>query len=225
MQNNFYLTILLLFFSVTTFSQASKGDIEIGVDVGYNYSLIFHDIGMPEPIDGFNVAGSLDYYFSDRWSIKGKVIYDEKGWDGTFYFGPYFIFQSNYDKIYRLNYITVPVMANYHFAKKRNWYLNFGPYVGFLLNAENTTNGLDIKNQFNTTDVGIAYGIGVKVPLNNNLKMFFEIDQQGGFRNIFKKEYNDFGNFYYNNEAAVNVRGSFNIGLLYQFNHNNTIQK
>ncbi len=211
MKKVFFIAFLLIAFSFNTYGQPGKGDVELGVDVGYNFSLILNSRGISGATDGVNFAGAIDYYFSDRWSLKGKVIYDQKGWDGEIYFGPGFWIRSEYDKIYELNYITVPIMANFHFGKKRNWYVDFGPYLGFLLDAENTTTSMSITNVFNPIDVGFAYGIGVKIPLNNNLTVFFEIDEQGGLKNIFK----DF-NYDYNNEFGLNIRGSLNVGLIYQ---------
>lgn len=211
MKKLFWIAVLLMSSSLNIYAQPGKGDVELGVDVGYNFFLILNSRGISGVNDGINFACTVDYYFSDRWSLKGKVIYDQKGWDGEIYFGPGFWIRSEYDKIYELNYITVPIMANLHFGKKRNWYVDFGPYVGFLLDAENNTTGSSIKNVLNPIDFGFAYGIGVKIPINNNLKFFAEIDEQVGFKNIFK----DF-NYDYNNEYGLNIRGSLNVGLIYQ---------
>jgi len=47
--------------------------------------------------------------------LKGKLIYDQKGWDNDV------ILDSNtgdyYPTNYDVNYLTVPVMANWHFGK------------------------------------------------------------------------------------------------------------
>ena len=87
---------------------------------------------------------------------------------------------------------------------KKNWYLNFGPYVGFLVNAKESRFDFDVKNAFETTDVGLAYGIGVKIPVSEYLKIFIEFDGQGGFTNIFKDPYFD---------NTTNSRGALNVGL------------
>ena len=69
-------------------------------------------------------------------------------------------------------------------AAKKNWYLNFGPYVGFLLSAKATTNNLDVKSFFNSTDAGIDIGVGVKFPVGENTKFFVEFNAEGGIANI-----------------------------------------
>ena len=85
-----------------------------------------------------------------------------------------------------------------------NLHLDFGPYFGFLLDAEETRFGTDITDSFNTNDFGLGLGIGVKIPVSNKLKLFFELDGQGGFNDIFKE------NAY---SAVTNSRSSFNFGL------------
>lgn len=193
--------ILIVLSSTTVLFAQKKGTTELGFNFGYNNSSarsseISSDLG-----SGFNVGFAMDYYFSDRWSIKGKLIYDQKGWDNGFITD--LDTGTTYETDYNLNYLTIPVMANWHFAKKRNWYLNFGPYLGMLLSAKETRFGLDLKEGFNGTDFGLALGIGVKIPVSDQMKLFLEYEGQSGFTNIFKES----------NETITNSRSSFNVGL------------
>lgn len=190
----------MLGFSTLTTAQ-KKGDIELGFNIGYNTSTVASSQDNADSGSGVNVGIAADYYFSDRWSIKGKLIYDQKGWDNGFLED---LDTGNFYKTdYNVNYLTVPVMANWHFAKKRNWYLNFGPYVGFLLSAEETKFGFDVKNGFNSTDFGLAVGIGVKIPVSDKLKISLEYEGQSGVSNIFKES----------NTTVTNSRSSINVGV------------
>jgi hypothetical protein len=179
-----------------------RGDVELGVNLGFNKSSVSNDKNQSDQGAGFNFAGSVDYYFSNRWSLKGKLIYDQKGWDNDV------IQDSNtgyyYPTNFNVNYLTVPVMANWHFGKTRNWYLDFGPYIGFLLNAKDTHYGTNVTNAFNTTDFGLSLGIGVKIPVSDKIKIFIEMDGQGGATNIIKD------NPY---SAITNSRSSLNFGM------------
>lgn len=181
----------------------SKGNVEFGFNGGLNTSLIADSNGTSDYRSGFNAGASADFYFSNNWSLKVKAIYDRKGWNND-------VIEDSQGTLYRTNYqldyITVPVMANFHFGNTRNWYINFGPYVGFLLNAEDTRFNTDVKSDFNTTDVGLAAGLGVKIPISNYAKIFLEYDLQSGFTDVFKQDYN----YGYN---AVNFRNSFNVGI------------
>ncbi|KOS05106.1 hypothetical protein AM493_02930 [Flavobacterium akiainvivens] len=180
----------------------SKGNIEFGVNTGVNFSTISSGEywGSADTSTGFNVAASLDFYFSDRWSIKVKPTYDRKGWDGDYVT----VDGNDYPTDYNVDYLTVPVMANWHFGSKRNWYLNFGPYAGFLLSAKDTRFDTDVKNALNSTDIGLAFGIGVKIPVSDKIKIFFEYEGQSGFSDAFKDNYT--GNVY-------TSRNSLNVGL------------
>ncbi|MGX7668554.1 porin family protein [Flavobacterium pedocola] len=200
------LAVLALGFAVSVGAQ-TKGDVEFGVNLGFNSSSVSSQDDTSEYSSGINFGGSIDYYFSDRWSIKGKLIYDQKGWDEGFIYidsnDPMFP-SGYYETDYNLNYLTIPVMANWHFGKKRNWYLNFGPYVGFLMDAKETRFDLDVKDAFNSTDAGLAFGIGVKIPLNDKLRLFIEYEGQAGLSDLF--EYTEEDNY-------TNSRGALNIGL------------
>jgi opacity protein-like surface antigen len=195
------IVVSMVFVFTTVTVAQTKGDVEFGFNVGYNTSTVSTTDDSAESGNGFNVGFAADYYFSDRWSIKGKLIYDQKGWDNGFVTdsdsGVSFVTD------YNLNYLTVPVMANWHFGKKRNWYLDFGPYVGFLMSAEDTKFGLDLKDSFNSTDFGLNFGIGVKIPVSNKMKLTFEYEGQSGLSNIFKDS----------DTNVLNSRSSLNIGL------------
>ncbi len=196
------LTVIFIFGLATYSWSQKKGDVEFGLNIGLNNSTASDDASDFDPGYGFNVGGSIDYYFSSDWSIKAKLIYDQKGWNNDF------IEDVNTGNVYptdvNLNYVTVPVMAGWHFGKTRNWYLNFGLYMGVLLEAKETRFDSDISEYFNDNDMGLALGIGVKIPVSNKLKIFFEFDGQGGFNDVLR-----------NNQysALTNTRSSLNFGI------------
>ena len=211
----FYLSsIFICIFSVAGFAQ-QKTDVEFGVQAGYNRSGV--DLGAgatgDKTISGFNAGIYADMYWNDRWSMKVKVLYDQKGFAQEDVYYNVLIYGlspglpaptiTTYENI-SINYITVPLMANWHFGHARRWYLDFGPYVGFLLSAKDKANSQDLTSQYNTIDIGLAAGIGFKLPVSKRLKLFVEYDAQNGISNAGPK---------YNGLIYQNVRGSFNIGV------------
>jgi opacity protein-like surface antigen len=198
-----FITLLSIGSFLTAFSQ-EKGSFEFGVPTGLNISTVRS--GSNTNSSGriaFNAGAFGDYFFSDRWSIKVKLTYDQKGWNDGF------IRLDNGESVktdYKLDYLTIPVMANWHFGKKRNWYLNFGPYAGILLSAKETAFNMDLKDYIQSTDFGIAMGIGVKIPITEKIKILFEFDQQSGFTDIIK---NNMGS------SFQNIRSSINTGLVF----------
>jgi opacity protein-like surface antigen len=195
-------TTLFMVVGISTLALAQKGKTEFGLGIGYSgaYVSTGNSNENTDAIGGVNIALSFDQYFSDAWSLKAKLTYDQKGWaNGFLDLGTTSI--NNVD--FKLNYITVPVMANWHFGRTHNWYLDFGPYVGFLTSATESYTGSDVKSSFNTTDGGLAAGIGVKIPVSDKIKFFIEYEGQSGVVNIFQTSDN----------TVLNNRGSFNIGI------------
>ena len=202
MKKLFTTSILIFGFALISSAQ-SKGDVEFGFNIGINSSsMTVSDSNLqPTPGSGINLGFAADYFFSNRWSIKSKIIYDQKGWDkGFFEVTP----TNTYITDYNLNYLTIPVMANFHFGRKREWNVNFGPYTGFLTSAKETTGGVDVKSLFNSTDFGLSYGIGLKLPVSNKLKINFEYEGQSGLSNSFKES---------NGLRIRNSRSAFNVGI------------
>ncbi len=199
------ITILVILGAYSaTFAQQTKGDVELGIYAGFSYANVSGG-GLVNAGNksGFNAGVAADFYFSNRWSLKTKLIFDQKGW-GDGFFSTVNDNNSNFKTDYRLNYITLPVMANWHFGKKRNWYLNFGPYVGYLAAAKATDISTDVKDYFHNTDFGIAAGIGTKIRLSDNIKLLLEYDEQAGLTDIFKSN---------PGSAIRNGRASLNVGF------------
>ena len=197
------LAILLGCYSLTFAQQ--KGSVEFGANIGYNNSYVNETYSnrSSDLIGGLNTGLFVDSYFSSDWSLKVEVNYDQKGW------GNGFIYDQDGNRIdgvnFRLNYITIPVLASWHFGYTNNWYVHFGPYVGILVGAKETTDDIDVKQIFNTVDAGIDVGIGVKIPISNRARIFFEYDGQGGLTNIFK----DNGDY----SSVQTLRSSINAGI------------
>jgi len=203
----FFTTLLIctgIYFSA---SAQKTNQVEFGVNIGSNESYVIQNqstyyANSSDAVYGFNVGFSAEYYFSNRWGLKGKIIYDQKGWGNGYIIGSD---GSEIDGVnFQLNYITVPVMANWHFGRNRNWYLNFGPYAGFLLSAKETNDNIDVKNAFSSTDFGLALGIGLKIPISNNVKFFIEAEGQGGATNITADN---------SGSTVQSERSSLNIGI------------
>lgn len=200
MKKHYLLVFALCCYFLT--NAQDQGDFEYGIFAGLNVSNVstIDNQDASSSRVSFNAGVTGDYYFSERWSLRGSLIYDQKGWSDGFFAIDDQIFTTDY----ALSYLSVPVVANWHFAKKRNWYLNVGPYAGFLLSAKTTENDVDVSDAFKSTDFGLAFGIGVKIPVNNEQHLFIEYGAQSGFTDIFEDN---------PGEAVRNGRSSLNLGF------------
>jgi len=200
--------VALAFIGLSQLQAQDKGTIEFGVGTGLNFASVSDiDGNNADTRTAFNFAVSGEYYFSDRWGIKARLMYDSKGWAEGF-IQTFDVNQGTMVTItdFRLNYLTIPVMANWHFGSTRKWYLNFGAYAGFLLNAEAVETGDDVSDGITGTDFGIAFGIGYKFQVADKVKLFVEFDAQSGLTDIFENNTGD---------SVLNARSSINIGALF----------
>ena len=175
-----------------TFSNAQsreKGTIELIPQIGFSSSNYYGGDSGP----GNNATSSVsygvgaDYFFNDRWSLRSGLLYQTMG-------SEYGEFED------KLNYLTIPVNANWHFGSTRKWNLNFGPSVGFIMSAE--TNGEDVKEFVNSTQVGLNVGIGYKIEVSPTFSILVDYQSMTGLTDVAKEF--SFRNSY----------GSFNAGAV-----------
>jgi hypothetical protein len=124
----------------------------------------------------FGILGSYD--LNNNWALQVEANYASQGgkkegfqaFPNTMYNASYTYLYANFNQKVILNYIEVPLLAKYTFKLPDNTYkiyVDFGPYVGYLLNAETKDNG-------NSTVFVDKYGakvLSVPNPMNPNTKI------------------------------------------------------
>ena len=151
-----FLISSIVLFSILSVQSQERGDVELGILGGLNVSNLsgledfYTDVIEITDSEsdyrsriGANFGLSVDYYFLDKFSLRAKLLYDSKGAIRNKYLS-YSFFDESYGRIntteetketYRLNYFSLPVMASFHFgfSESKNFNLNLGPYVSFLI--------------------------------------------------------------------------------------------
>ncbi len=156
------IIIYVLFGIGNSGSAQQKGDVEFGANLGGNFATITQDDNGRSNFN-FNINAGVfaDCYFSKQWSVKAKLIYDRKGGNKiNVVFENYPDFKLVTD--FKLDYITLPLMINWHFGETRKWYVGLGPYVGFLMSAEESELGLNIEDEFLKTDWELHLVLDIK---------------------------------------------------------------
>lgn len=199
MKNNLLFTVLAFCSFFTMSAQFEKGDITLSPQLGVNFSTYWStDVNYNARSSAtFGLSGN--YYFSDRWSLKSGLIYNGMG------------AKDGYDNIDKLNYLALPLNASWHFGKKRNWYLNFGPNLNFLLSAESEFSDgskIGIQNSISSFDVGLGLGIGYTFNISESFIMFVDYQGYFGFINADKN-----GVLPYN---IQNSKDGFNVGGIFK---------
>lgn len=188
--------VLLVSMALVSFginAQSTSGDFTLAPQIGLNLSNYTSDVSYDLRV-AFTGGVVAEYYISDTWSIRSGLVYDALG------------AEDDFDNLDKLNYLHVPLNANWHFGGDRNWYLNFGPAFGFLLSAKSDLNDgseVDVKDALKSTDIGISIGIGYKFYVSENLSVFIDLQNYNGFTDII--DTNDFPFELRNARSAVNV--------------------
>jgi len=210
----FLITLFIIYGILSVVFAQTKKSFTLGFDIGatasneiYPFKVAYADestafgsSGPAPSVLGLNVGVLGEYYFSSRWSIKGALIYYQKG-SGNIFLSR----TTTSGNSYHLNYLEVPIMAGFHFGATRNWYINWGIYGGFLSSTSQPTNADgNARDAFTATDYGLSAGIGIKFPLHNKIKLFIEYDGQLGFRDVLKNSPGD---------SPSNISQSINAGL------------
>ncbi len=197
--------ILFIFIAVFMFSFANAQDISFGLKAGLNLaSMHSSDSNFNDAVSGrtaFHAGAVAEFSFSDQFSLQPEVLYTSLG--STFDFGS--VSRASDTKVdFIANYLAIPVMAKYYVAD--GFSLEAGPQIGFLLSAKakNDTNEEDIKDAYESTDFGAAFGAGYK--MENGL--FFNARYGLGFSNVFKDAAD--GEWVKNNAFQFSVGFMFN---------------
>lgn len=116
-----------------------------------------------------------------RWSVQPEILYSGQGQQ-------YMVINSEYTLA--LSYIQVPIMFQFH--PVRQFYLEFGPQIGFLLsaNSKNDDDKVEVDGDYKKVDVGISFGAGIQA----TSMLGFYARYNAGLADITKNDNRDYFN-------------------------------
>ncbi|GAB3926667.1 outer membrane beta-barrel protein [Mucilaginibacter myungsuensis] len=199
-----WLLIVACFCFATNANAQTKGYNEWGIGYGYNGSMV--NIGSEirgSNRGGINLLLSIDHYLSEKWSVKGKLQYDMKGWGSSNSLDSP---EKDIKLDHELNYLSLPILINFHFGQGKAFYTHLGPYGAVLLSGKKIDNGVAVKPDVSRMNMGILWGFGGQVRVKDNVKFFAEFNVLGTF--IGAKRSAD-GNKYHNGVSALTIGFNF----------------
>lgn len=217
-----FISLVILFVSFRTVAQNT---FYLGVKGGISIPNLTAGSNNQNPLsNGFSSRLGADFgllfeFPINKWfSIQPEIDYSGQG--GKHYglqavpdpystTPPYFY--ANFKNVARLNYLQVPIMAKFNFAIAKNWkfYVDAGPFAGFLLSAKEISTGesylysdpegqqpvspqqesfdttQNIKSSINSFNFGLMGLIGFSYNVCGG-KVFIEAGGSYGFINIQK---------------------------------------
>lgn len=174
--------IIALFLALgMTSLKAQNSMFDLGLEGGPNLSTVFvkstlYDFDTDQAIY-WSGGAIFQYNFKNFLSIKTGFSYQRKGFQLN-----NILFVDNSGNTVagkgksntRMDYLTFPVLVKASFGKKVQFFVNAGPYAGYLLQKTDRTkiNGTSNtytddmnSNGINRWDFGIAGGVGIAVPI------------------------------------------------------------
>jgi hypothetical protein len=207
--------ILLL---ATSYAQAQTSKFELGIEGGPNLST-FRFSGTPhrKPI----IFGSGGFMFQHNLkrvlSFKTGLSFQRKGYQ--VHDLPYYYIEDTLEVwkgIFTYDYITLPFLVKASFGKKVKFFVNAGPYGGFLLSRKRkwvsdheTINQKSNTSSYQRLDFGIVGGIGISVPIKKSWMINAEVSNYFGLQDI-----TDVGAFTsYTNTTDLRLGVVYRLGL------------
>lgn len=167
-----------------------------GLKAGLNIASLSVDEG--EDYDskvGLHLGGLAHIHVSQHFAVQPELVFSMQGGES-----------DNDDFKFKLNYINVPVMLQY--MTNDGFRLQTGPQFGFLVGAETKIGNIevDVKDELNSFDFSWAIGAGYLFPSGWGIDARYNF----GLTNIEE------------DDDVVETRNRvFQVGLFYQFMHNN----
>ena len=141
---------------------AQKDAAYIGAKVGMNIADVNADDS--DPRIGLCAGFMGEYFITDKFAVQGEVLYSMQGYkyDGN-------NAGLSADATAKMDYLNIPILAKLYLKNGLNIYA--GPQFGFCVKSkmevESGSNSatVDMKDQTNTFDFGLALGVGYDFPM------------------------------------------------------------
>ena len=186
------LLTLLSVISVGVYAQGISGGLKIGLNLS-SQTIKSSDMGFtasPSFRPSIHAGGYVTIMLSEKLGIQPELLYSGQG------------YKQNGGTL-ALDYITLPVVVRYNFTPLFSAHL--GPQMGFLMSAKAKYDGggdEDMKDYFKGTDIGVAAGIGIDLPMGLNFGFRFV----KGVSNIIEEDSDELKYKNYNLQLSVGYK-------------------
>ncbi len=181
--------VFALFVSVGAFAQGISGGVKAGMNLA---NMTFSGGGFtssPSFLPGLHAGAYVTAMFSEHIGLQPEVLYSGQG------------AKAGNEKL-KLAYVTVPVLVRYNVNSLLSFHA--GPQIGVLASAKDKSGSseTDVKDSFKSTDISVAAGVGIDLPIKLNFSFRFI----KGFTDIGDDENESLKQKNYNLQFSVGYR-------------------
>ena len=143
-------------------AQGISGGLKLGMNLA-NQTISSEGITVsPSFRTSIHAGGYVTAMLSEKFGVQPEVLYSGQG-------------AKNGNFKFKANYITVPILLRYNFTQLFS--IHAGPQIGILMSAKEEIEGAgdaeDVKDAFKGTDIGVAAGLGIDLPMGLNFGFRF----------------------------------------------------
>ena len=147
-----FLAVVAMMISAATFAQNEVGQLTIQPKVGVNIANIT-DVNDADPRIGLAAGAEFEYGLTDNIGLSAGVLYSMQGVKAS---------EESVDCTLKLDYLNVPILANFYIAK--GFAVKLGVQPGFKLSSKAKFKGsggskeVDVDG-FKSVDLSIPVGL------------------------------------------------------------------
>lgn len=141
-------------------AQGISGGLKLGMNLANQTVSVEGFTASPSFRTSIHAGGYLTAMLSEKFGVQPEILYSGQG------------YKQN-EQTLKVNYITVPVLLRLNFTPLFS--IHAGPQIGILASAKSEFQGEteDVKDALKGTDIGIAAGLGVDLPMGLNFGFRF----------------------------------------------------
>ncbi len=180
--------ILIFITGLALISRSQNNNtIELGIEGGPGWAFLRSDETQYNndrgTAIGFLGGIAVQFNLTKNLAIKSGLAFENKGHAQKVLLTDHLGNQlGNVKWRHSLSYITVPLLFRASFGKNVPFFINAGPFAGFLIHQ---TGGYYL---FSRADAGLSAGLGITIPLNTKTDLTFELRNNLGLMNIGPSE-------------------------------------
>jgi hypothetical protein len=161
------------------YGQGLSGGIKAGLNLANQISKSDGYTSSPSFLPGMHAGAYVTWMFTEHLGLQPEVLYSAQG-------------AKNGDYKVKVNYVNIPVLVRYNVNDLLSFHA--GPQFGVLTSAKYVagSNETDVKDQVKGSDIGLAAGVGIDLPMKLNFSFRFiqGLSDIGEDSNSTTKNYN-----------------------------------